>query len=128
MSELTEQFELGIRVRDRITDIQVGVAAGQERIRDLDQLIVQGGRAADSAQEAKSELEDVLGQLYKYGQRGDHAHLRPQLTTDYAAINSYISGSENRPPAATYPKLEELDVRFEELMAKLRSLLDRMIA
>jgi hypothetical protein len=128
MAELTEQFELGILVRDRITDIQLGVATGQERIRELDQIIADGGREADSAAQTKAELEDVLSQLYKHGQRGDHAHLRPQLTTDYAAINTYISGSENRPPSATYPRMEELDARFEELMSRLRVLLDRMIA
>ena len=70
----------------------------------------------------------MLGQLYKHGQRGDHAHLRPQLTTDYAAITTYISGSENRPPSAAYPRMEELDERFEVLMGRLRALLEGTIA
>jgi photosystem II stability/assembly factor-like uncharacterized protein len=128
VAELREQFDLAIRVRDRITEIQLGVAAGNERIRELDAIIAQGGRDAEAAAATKAELEEVLGQLYKHRQRGDHANLLPQLTTDYAAITTYISGSENRPPSAAYPRMEELNVRFEELMGRLRTLLDRMIA
>lgn len=128
MSDLQEQFDLAIKVRDRITEIQIGVAAGNARIQELDAIIARGGGDAEGAAETKAELEEVLGQLYKYNQRGDHAHLRPQLTTDYAAINSYISGSENRPPSAAYPRMEELDARFEVLMARLRGLLEGVIA
>ena len=69
----------------------------------------------------RSELEEVLSKLYKHRQRGDHANLLPQLTTDYAAITTYISGSENRPPSAAYPRMEELDERFDELMGRLRA-------
>ena len=128
MTELQAKFDMAIRARDRITSIQVGVAAGQQRLRELDQVINAGGSNARAATEAKAELEDVLGQLYKHGQRGDHAHLRPQLTTDYANILTLISGSDHAPPANAYPRFVELDVRFEELMGRLRSLLDRMIA
>jgi hypothetical protein len=128
MSDLQEQFDLAIEVRDRITEIQLGVAEGNERLRELDAVIAEGGSDAESAAATKVELEDVLSQLYKHGQRGDHAHLRPQLTTDYAAINSYISGSENRPPSAAYPRMEELDARFQVLMGRLRTLLEGMIA
>ena len=126
--DLQEQFDLTIRVRDRITEIQLGVAAANERIAELDDVIAAGGSDAEAASHTKAELDAVLGQLYKHNQRGDHANVRPQLTTDYAAINSYISGSENRPPSAAYPRMEELDERFEELMGRLRSLLERMIA
>jgi hypothetical protein len=128
MSELQEQFDLQRTVVDRITEIQLGVAAGNERIRELDAAIARGGTEAESAAAMKAEIEDVLSQLYKHGQRGDHAHLRPQLTTDYAAINSYVSGSENRPPSAAYPRMEELDARFEVLMGRLRQLLEGTIA
>ena len=128
MAELQEQFELGIRVRDRITEIQLGVAAGQARLRELEAVIARGGRDAAAARSARAELEEVLGKLYKHGLRGNHANLHPQLTTDYAAINTYISGSDDRPPSAAYPRMEELDERFEVLMDRLRRILDRMIA
>jgi len=126
--DLQEQFDLAILVRDRITEIQVGVAAANERIAELDDVIAGGGSGAPAASRTKAALEEVLGQLYKHTQRGDHANIRPQLTTDYAAINSYISGSENRPPSAAYPRMEELDVRFDDLMARLRALLEGIIA
>jgi hypothetical protein len=128
LAELQEKFDLAIRARDRITAIQVGVAQGQRRIRELDGIIAAGGRRAEAATAAKAELESVLGQLYKHGQRGDHAHLHPQLTTDYANILTLISGADAPPPVNAYPRMEELDERFEDLMTQLRSLLDRMIA
>jgi len=128
MADLRAQFDLALTVRDRITQIQLGVAAGNERIGQLDEVIAAGGADADAARRTKAELETILGQLYKHGLRGDHANLHPQLTTDYAAITTYISGSENPPPSAAYPRMEELDVRFEEIMGGLRSLLERMIA
>ena len=128
IADLQAKFDLALQARDRITAIQLGVAAGQRRLGELDAVIAAGGARARSAVTAKAELEDVLGQLYKHGQRGDHAHLHPQLTTDYANIITFISGSDTAPPANTYPRMEQLDERYEELMSRLRSLLDRMIA
>ena len=98
------------------------------RLRELDEVIEAGGARAGAAADAKAELEDVLGQLYKHGQRGDHANFHPQLTTDYANILTLISGSDHAPPMNAFPRMEQLDERYEELMSRLRSLLDRMIA
>ena len=128
LAELQAKFDLAIRARDRITSIQLGVAGGQMRLRELDEVIEAGGARAGAAADAKAELEDVLGQLYKHGQRGDHANFHPQLTTDYANILTLISGSDHAPPMNAFPRMEQLDERYEELMSRLRSLLDRMIA
>ncbi len=125
LSELQETFDLSIRIRDRISEIQIGVARGQQRLAELDQVIVGGGRAARAAAEEKADLEAILSELYKHGERGDHAHLHPELTTDYARVYSMISDSDHRPPASAYPRLEELDQEFETLMARLRRILDR---
>ena len=127
LAELREQFTLAIRVRDRITAIQLGVAEAQQRIRHLDEVIARGGAGAKVAARRKAEIEGVLRQLYKYNQRGDHANLHPQLTTDYAAINTLISGSDNRPASSAYTRMEELDVQFHDLMGRLRTLLDRTV-
>jgi len=127
-AELQAKFDLAIRARDRITSIQLGVAEGQRRIAELDGIIARGGSRARAAADHKAEIEEVLGQLYKHGQRGDHAHLHPQLTTDYANILTLISGSDDPPPVNAYPRMEQLDERYEELTTRLRSLLERMIA
>ena len=126
--ELQAKFDLALRTRDRITSIQLGVAAGQQRIHDLEQAIDAGGANARAAEDAKAEIEDVLGQLYKHGGRGDHANIHPQLTTDYANILTLISGSDSPPPVNAFPRMEQLDERYRDLMGRLRSLLDRLIA
>jgi hypothetical protein len=127
-AELKETFDLGIRARDRITAIQLGVARGQERIKELDAAIAKGDAGAQEAARQKAELENVLGQLYKHGLTGDHADLRPQLTTDYANILTLIYGADTRPPSNAYPRMGELDERYQDLMDRLTRLLDRPIA
>ena len=127
-AELKETFDLGIRARDRITSIQLGVARGQARLRELDAAMAAGGAGAREAARQKADLEAVLGQLYKHGLTGDHADLRPQLTTDYANILTLIYGADTRPPSNAYPRMEELDVRYQELMDRLTLLLERPIA
>jgi hypothetical protein len=127
-AELEETFDLGIRARDRITGIQLGVARGQIRIRELDAAMAAGGAGAREAARQKAELEEVLGQLYKHGLTGDHADLRPQLTTDYANILTLIYGADARPTSNAYPRMEELDARYRELMNRLTLLLERPIA
>lgn len=128
VAELKETFDLGIRARDRITDIQLGVARGQARIRELDAAIAAGGAGAQEAAHQKAELEGVLGQLYKHGLTGDHADLRPELTTDYANILTLIYGADTRPTSNAYPRMQELDARYRDLMDRLTRLMERPIS
>ena len=126
-AELRETFDLSVQLRDRITEMQVGIARGLAKLADLDRVIAAGGRAAREAASEKTELEAVLGELYKHGEKGDHAHLHPELTTDYARIMSMISGSDHRPPANAYLRLVELEEEFSSLMSQLRAILERPI-
>jgi len=126
--DLKAAFDMAIRTRDRITSIQLGVARAQARVRDLDATIAGGGGAARAAREQKAALEEVLSQLYKYDQRGDHANLHPQLTTDYANILTLLYSADTGPTDNAAPRLLELDERYEELMGRLRRILDRPIA
>ena len=122
-SDLQATFDLNIRARDRLTEIQLGVARGQVRVRELERAIAAGGSAAGAATKAKAEIEAILSKLYKYKQRGDHADLHPELSTDYANIISLISGADAPPTANAAPRMAELDVRFNELMGRLRKAL-----
>jgi len=122
-SELQATFDLSIKARDRLTDIQLGVAKGQVRVRELERAIAAGGTAARDAAKSKAEIEAILGKLYKYKQRGDHADLHPELSTDYANIISLVSGGDGPPTTNAYPRMEELDVRFNDLMGRLKKLL-----
>ncbi|MDP2955524.1 MAG: hypothetical protein Q8N53_03815, partial [Longimicrobiales bacterium] len=126
-AELKETFDLGIRARDRITGIQLGVARGQLRIRELNAAIAAGGAGAQEAARQKAEMEAVLGQLYKHGLTGKHSDLRPELTTDYANILTLIYGADARPTSNAYPRMEELDARYRDLMNRLTRLLERPI-
>ena len=127
IAELQETFDLSQRLRDRITEMQVGIARGLAKLSDLQRIIDAGGRGASEAASEKAELEAVLGELYKHGEVGDHAHVHPELTTDYARIYSMISGSDHRPAASAYPRLAEIEEEFSTLMARLRAILERPI-
>ncbi len=127
-TELKETFDLAILARDRITNIQLGVARGLARLEELGAAIARGGAEGQEASRQKTELEAVLGKLYKHGLTGDHADLRPQLTTDYANILTLIYGADTRPTSNAYPRMEELDVRYQDLMSTLARLLERPIA
>lgn len=95
------------------------------RLGELDRMISAGGRAGREAVDEKAELEAVLSELYKHGERGDHAHLHPELTTDYARISTMLDDSDHRPPASAGARLVELEEEFEMLMERFRSILDR---
>lgn len=126
-AELKANFDLSIQVRDRITEIQRGVARGQRALAGIDRLL-EGNPdqvARRSAEEAKAGLEEVLGKLYKHGQRGDHAHLYPRLTTDYARIYTMLANSDHPPPDVAYERFRELEPTFTEAMAELSSALAR---
>jgi photosystem II stability/assembly factor-like uncharacterized protein len=129
IAELEETFDLSVRIRDRIAEMQIGIAQGQKRLRELDGMIASGdARAAGEARQLKADLEEVLGELYKHGERGDHAHLHPELTTDYARVYTMITDSDHRPPASAYQRLEELEQEFATHMSRLRRILDRLAA
>ena len=99
------------------------VEAGQVRVRELERAITAGGPAARDAARSKVELEAILSKLYKYKLRGDHADLPPELSTDYANILTLISGADAAPTANASPRMEELDLRFNDLMGRLKKLL-----
>jgi hypothetical protein len=119
-AELQATFDMNIRARDRLTEIQLGVARGQVRVKELEKAIAAGGSGAAAATKSKAEIEGILSQLYKYKQRGDHADLHPELSTDYANIITLISGADAPPTANAGPRMAELEVRFNELMGRLR--------
>ncbi len=129
-AELQETFDLSVKIRDRITELQVAVARAVLRLEELDRIITRFGdsEAGREAQRMKAELEEAVGELYKHGERGDHAHLHPELTTDYARVYTMIDDSDHRPPASAYLRLEELEREFAEHMGRVRKLLERPIS
>ncbi len=127
VAELRESFDFQIRVRDRISEIQRGVARGQEALDELERVIENSAEAGTvaRAREAKAALEEVLGELYKHGEKGDHAHLHPELTTSYARIYTMLAEADYRPPDSAHERWDDLQGEYEELMGRLRRLLDR---
>jgi hypothetical protein len=130
LAELQETFDLSVMIRDRITEMQVAVARAVVRLEELDRIILRSGdsETGREAQRMKAELEEAVGELYKHGERGDHAHLHPELTTDYAHVYTMIDDSDHRPPASAYLRLEELEREFAEHMGRVRELLERLIS
>jgi hypothetical protein len=127
VAELQETFDLSVRLRDRITEMQIGITRGLAKLAELEEIIAAVGQGAGDAAREKEALEAVLGELYKHGEKGDHAHLHPELTTDYARIYTMITDSDHRPPASAYLRLEELEEEFSDLMSQLQAILERPV-
>ncbi|MFQ5691180.1 MAG: glycosyl hydrolase [Gemmatimonadota bacterium] len=128
--EYARLVELSLRVRDRISAIQRGVAEFQRAVATLDSLRPKLKRQPDSAalvaraRGIESSLVAVADSLYKYGEEGDHAHLHPRLTTEFAHLATMLIGSDDPPTASASQRLAELEVPFERLTGRLRAILD----
>jgi photosystem II stability/assembly factor-like uncharacterized protein len=127
MGDLRRNFELSLQLRDRITAIQQGVALGQRALGRLERFVAITPVASEQreAEAVHAELEAVLGELYKHGQKGDHAHLYPRLTTDYARIYTMVASSDHRPPDVAYERFDELEPVYDDTMARLEAVLAR---
>jgi photosystem II stability/assembly factor-like uncharacterized protein len=127
-SDLREQFDFAIRVRDRVSAANDAVL----RIRRLRSAIADRVRraptpaltaAADAASRALLQVEETLYQTQnRSGQ--DPLNFPIRLNNRLAAVGRSVETGEARPTAASYVVLHELS---EELDVQLKAL-DRVIA
>ena len=129
MEEMRADLEFGLRLRDRISTIQHGV----HRLRvTLDELEKARKRAsAPALKERATELIDgveaVASELYKHEERGDHAHLGPELSTSYARVALMLISSDHGPPESARTRWNDLQPEYEQLMGELETLLGQEV-
>jgi hypothetical protein len=70
----------------------------------------------------------VGSELYKHELEGDHAHLHPKLTTEYARVYTMLNSSDHRPPASAYERLNDLDPLFTDLDGQLETIYQTRLA
>jgi photosystem II stability/assembly factor-like uncharacterized protein len=130
VAELQENFELSIRVRDRISAIQRRIAAFNDVLNELDAVkdLVDDAEIQQMAQSIGVDLEAVGSELYKHELEGDHAHLHPKLTTEYARVYTMLNSSDHRPPASAYERLNDLDPLFTDLDGQLETIYQTRLA
>lgn len=121
VAELQENFELSVRVRDRISAIQTRIAGFNDVLGELDTVeeLVDDDEIRTLARQVGTDLTAVGSELYKHRLEGDHANLHPKLTTEYARVYDMLNASDHRPPASAYRRLDDLDPLYADLSGRM---------
>ncbi|MFB6248865.1 MAG: WD40/YVTN/BNR-like repeat-containing protein [Salinibacter sp.] len=124
--DMRADFRFGLKIRDKISEIQRAV---DDANRVLDALETVEAQAEDPEIKARARtlnarIDSVAGELYKHEKRGDHAHLHPELTTSYARIALMLISSDHGPAASARRRFEDLEPQFDRHMSRLRALLE----
>ena len=130
IADLQANFDLHRRVVARIDAIQDGIATSRvlvDEIGTVEENVPDESILAKAA-EVKGKTEGVASRFFKYELEGDHAHLRPQLTTDYARIGTILESADYRPTDTSFEQFDVLQGTFDGLMEELRVIIDVDVA
>jgi photosystem II stability/assembly factor-like uncharacterized protein len=135
-AELQEQFELAMKVRDRVTDANEAVI-GVRRIRDQvnDRLEKAKYAERDSARKPMTTaLENLKGKLtaveeavYQVKNRSgqDPLNFPIKLNNKIAHLQSVIEGADAKPTDQTYAAFKELSGELQTELDKLKDAVDK---
>ena len=133
IADLREQFDLLIRVRDRISETHAAVRT-IHAIRDEVQaaIVVERNNVplaglANGILSDLGELEDALRQKRaKVWQ--DTANFEPLLDDQFAWLASYTLSADTRPTDSAYERYTDLENELAVQMARLDTLIERDVA
>ncbi len=126
ITDLQANFDLHRRVVDRIDAIQEGIRTSRVLVREIETVeeVVPMAAILEKAAEVKGKTEGVASRFFKYDLEGDHAHLRPQLTTDYARIGTILESADFAPTDTSFEQFDVLQRRYDQLMEELRVIIE----
>ncbi|MCL6595981.1 MAG: glycosyl hydrolase [Firmicutes bacterium] len=130
--EYREQFRLLERVRDRVDAIHRAFGTAGELIAQIDNCLA---RAAGDAREGelralaeplRAALEGVRDELvqWRVGDVQDELNFPPRLNAQVAHIFQVAASADARPTSQTYLALEVLERRCDEVLGRLRALVE----
>jgi photosystem II stability/assembly factor-like uncharacterized protein len=133
---LQEQYDLLGRVGDRINELYGGLAdlrdVKKQSMEVVGRVKAAGHDTEELAEMAKAMnekltvVEEQLTQVKsKSGQ--DPINFPPMLDNQYVELYGYMGGNE-RPPAAAYDRLADLDPQLDELLGQLQEVMDTDLA
>lgn len=134
------QFDLVIRVRDRLTDAHEAVTELRSIRDQVDQVAkrVREGRfpaglksdveeAADSLERALTAVEDELIQSRQESGQ-DPLNFPSMIDDQLAYLYGHVNEAIGRPTRGSYERFEDLDAELTPILAEVRALLDGAIA
>ncbi len=117
MADLEEQFNLNIRIRDRITDLRKAV----RQIRSARSDLASGVASRDEAfTQRLSGIEEALIQI-KEGKVG--AQLKPMLMRQLTYLYGMLMNADQKPGRDAHQRLEDIEVILERHLKELQQTL-----
>jgi hypothetical protein len=129
--ELQEQFDLLLRIRDRLSEVHDAVASAENVKRDLERLERRGQESpahADVGQRAKEirgKLQEVLDALYEPRFIGidDQLLLFPiKLNARLASLGGVVASAEGKPTEGAREVFRDLSTQIDAQLEKLRTI------
>ncbi len=128
-AELQEQFDLAIRIRNRVTETHSAVRAIRDVRDQLEDLVQRAATddpdhpiaaAARTLDEAITAVEEMLTQIPA---RRFIFVAEPRLGGEFGFLYSTVTGSDTRPTAAAYERLADLESQLSEQLGTVRNAL-----
>ncbi len=135
--EFQEQFDLLLRLRDRLSEAHEAIASIEELKSELERL---EGRAASNAEladvgrksrEIREKLQEVLDQLYEPRFIGvdDQLLLFPlKLNARLASLGGVVASADTSPTAAAYEVFRDLSSRLDTELGNLQRIRETDLA
>ena len=134
--DLREQFDLGLQIRDRLSNIAEGVNSCRSLKKQLDGWAehldgMDGGAdpaaTARALVDALSGVEEVLVQP-EFTSRGDTLNYREKIFEKLASLPPVVSSADARPTKQSYAVFEKLSGQAEAPLGELARLIDDDLA
>ena len=136
-ADLQERFDLHMRIRDRLTEVNAAII----ELRDVRQQAAEWANRANTAGTGAEEvarvshrliedLDDAERRLMKVGFRGalDRPNMPPTINTRLAELCEVVAVADFAPPSQAYDVFEVLSRRAGEELAALRTTIDTGVA
>ena len=119
-ADLDRQYEWGIKIRDRVTEIQNTVMAISEARASLENKKKANPNSAAAIDAMEKELVSIEGELIQLKSVNREAGLVYPIMLDaqYAELQGVIEGADSAPPAQVIEMFNEYEKRYEPLKAR----------
>ena len=122
-ADFEKQYEWGIRIRDRVTEIQNTVMAIIEARTKLENQKKANPGSASSIDSLEKELDSIEGELIQMKSVNREAGLVYPIMLDaqYAELGGVIESADSAPPAQVIEMFNEYEKRYAPLQARWKA-------
>jgi hypothetical protein len=122
-ADLNKQYELGIQIRDRVTQIHATVQAIRNARASLENRRRANPNSAPDVDVLEREFTAIEGELIQVKSTNREASLVYPIMLDaqYADLGNVIESAETAPPAQVYEVFADYEKRWEVLQARWKS-------